>query len=70
VLRDAERKSGPVVTDNGNLVVDCDFGVVDTPADLGGAIDALPGVLAHGLFVGMADEIHVGTGDGVRVREC
>ncbi|WP_436934352.1 ribose-5-phosphate isomerase RpiA [Halovenus marina] len=70
VLRDAERKSGPVVTDNGNLVVDCDFGVVETPADLGATIDALPGVLAHGLFVEMADEIHVGAADGVRVREC
>jgi ribose 5-phosphate isomerase A len=69
-LRDAKRKSGPVVTDNGNLVIDCAFGVIDAPGELARDIDAIPGVLAHGLFVGMADEIHVGTTTGVRVREC
>jgi len=67
-LRRAERKDGPVVTDNGNLVLDCDFGAVDDPAALAGDLAALPGVVEHGLFVDMADEIHVGTTDGVTVR--
>ena len=66
-LRAAERKDGPVVTDNGNLVLDCDFGAVDDPAALASDLDATPGVVAHGLFVGLADEVHVGREDGVDV---
>ncbi|MFH5799446.1 ribose-5-phosphate isomerase RpiA [Haladaptatus sp. CMAA 1911] len=69
VLREAERKDGPVVTDNGNLVLDCDFGTIDAPADLASALSAVPGVVEHGLFVGMADEVHVGHDDGVEVRQ-
>jgi ribose 5-phosphate isomerase A len=69
VLRTAERKDGPVVTDNGNLVLDCDFGTVDAPADRARALATLPGVVEHGLFVGLADEVHVGGEDGVTVRE-
>lgn len=68
-LRDAERKDGPVITDNGNLVFDCDFGRIDDPAGLATALSAIPGAVEHGLFVDMADEVHVGTDDGVRVRE-
>ena len=68
-LRGAERKDGPVVTENGNLVLDCDFGPLDDPAGLAADVAALPGVLEHGLFVDMADEVHVGTDDGVDVIE-
>jgi ribose 5-phosphate isomerase A len=67
-LRAAQRKSGPVVTDNGNLVLDCDFGAIGEPSALGRDLAALPGVVAHGLFVGMASEIYVGRADGVTVR--
>jgi ribose 5-phosphate isomerase A len=67
-LRAAERKDGPVVTDNGNLVLDCDFGVLSDPGPLATALATIPGVVAHGLFVEMADEVHVGHADGVRVR--
>jgi len=68
-LRAAERKDGPVVTDNGNLVFDCEFGPIAEPAELAAALSALPGVVEHGLFVGLADRIHVGGPDGVTVRE-
>ena len=67
-LRAAERKDGPVVTDNGNLVLDCDFGAIPEPEAVATALSALPGVLEHGLFVDLADEIHCGTDDGVRVE--
>jgi ribose 5-phosphate isomerase A len=68
-LREAERKDAPVVTDNGNFVLDCDFGPIAEPAALATDLAGVPGVLEHGLFVGMADEIHVGTDDGVEVLE-
>jgi ribose 5-phosphate isomerase A len=68
-LRAADRKDGPLVTDNGNLVVDCAFGTVDEPGSLAAELSAVPGVVAHGLFVGMADEVYVGTDDGVELRD-
>ena len=69
-LRRAERKDGPVVTDNGNLVLDCDFGTITDPEARAAALAELPGVLEHGLFVDLADELHVGTAEGVDVRDC
>lgn len=68
-LRRAERKDGPVVTDNGNLVLDCAFGEIADPAALASDLSALPGAVEHGLFVGLADELHVGTDDDVTVTE-
>ena len=67
-LRAAERKDGPVVTDNGNLVLDCDFGAIAEPGALATDLSKIPGVLEHGLFVDLADEIHCGTDEGVRVE--
>ncbi|QCS44214.1 ribose-5-phosphate isomerase RpiA [Natrinema versiforme] len=67
-LRTAERKDGPVVTDNGNLVLDCAFGPIDDPDALATRLSGLPGVVEHGLFVGVADATYIGTDDGVEVR--
>jgi ribose 5-phosphate isomerase A len=68
-LRRAERKDGPVVTDNGNLVLDCDFGEIPDPQALARTLSSTPGVVEHGLFVGAADEVHVGTDADVTVHE-
>jgi len=64
-LRRAEAKDGPVVTDNGNLVLDCAFGPIDDPGDLDRSLSAVPGVVEHGLFVDLVDAAYVGTDDGV-----
>lgn len=68
-LRRAACKDGPVVTSNGNLILDCDFGHVDDPSALARDLSVVPGVLEHGLFVGVVDEVHLGTEDGVSVRQ-
>jgi ribose 5-phosphate isomerase A len=68
-LRAAERKDGPVVTDNGNLVLDCAFGEIEDPASLATTLAPIPGVVEHGLFVDLADAIYVGSEDGVTVHE-
>ncbi len=61
VLRMAKNKAGPVVTDQGNLVLDVQIaGGIDDPEGLEACINNVPGVLENGLFVNLADEILVG----------
>jgi ribose 5-phosphate isomerase A len=64
-LRRASDKDGPVVTDNGNLVCDADFGRIDEPASLAANLATVPGVVEHGLFVDYATAVSVGRDDGV-----
>ena len=64
-LRRAEAKDGPVVTDNGNLILDCAFGPIDDPEGMARALSDVPGVLEHGLFVDLVDAVYVGTDGGV-----
>jgi ribose 5-phosphate isomerase A len=60
-LRMAVRKAGPVVTDQGNLVLDAKFaGGITNPASLEKEINNLPGVLENGLFVDITDQVLVG----------
>ena len=66
-LRMAQHKAGPVVTDQGNLVLDVSMaGGIGDPEDLECRINNLPGVLENGLFVNLTDEVLVGQiSDGV-----
>ncbi|KZR81677.1 Ribose-5-phosphate isomerase A [Prochlorococcus marinus str. MIT 1342] len=66
-LRMAQCKAGPVVTDQGNLVLDVSIaGGIGDPEDLECRINNLPGVLENGLFVNLTDEVLVGQiSDGV-----
>lgn len=49
----------PLVTDNGNHILDLPFGVIDDPGEVAGVLRSLPGVVEHGLFLGMAHEVLV-----------
>jgi len=60
-LRMAVKKAGPVVTDQGNLVLDVAFaGGITEPVALEKEINNLPGVLENGLFVNLTDQVLVG----------
>ena len=59
-LRMGIKKAGPVVTDQGNLVVDVKFDSLENPGELEKTINNIPGVLENGLFVGVADIVLVG----------
>ena len=59
-LRMAAKKAGPVVTDQGNLVIDVKFDHIKNPAEMEKEINNLPGVLENGIFVGVADIIMIG----------
>jgi len=52
------------LTDEGNPILDCAFGRIVDPPTLARALSAIPGVVEHGLFVGMADEVVIGHPDG------
>ena len=45
----------PFVTDNGNHILDCAFGIIDDPEALDDALKLIPGVVENGLFLGIAD---------------
>lgn len=62
VLRTVNGK--PFVSDNQNYILDCTFGAIDEPQALSARLDAIPGVIQHGLFVGLATRIIIGHEDG------
>jgi len=64
VLRMAQAKAGPVVTDNANFIIDADFGVLKNPLDLNLKLLQIPGVVDSGLFLGMAQAAYIGQKDG------
>ncbi|WP_334128553.1 ribose-5-phosphate isomerase RpiA [Sneathiella sp.] len=59
----------PFLTDEGNYIYDCAFGKIDDPEELALTLSTMPGVVEHGLFIGYADLILIGTDDGVEVIE-
>jgi len=61
VLREKKDSSGPYITDNGNFILDVDFGLIDDPDELQLRIKAIPGVIETGLFIGMAEIAYIGT---------
>jgi ribose 5-phosphate isomerase A len=49
------RRDGAIfVTDGGHYILDCAFGAIPDPDALNRALDAVPGVVEHGLFIGLA----------------
>lgn len=65
IIREGTGKVGPVMTDNGNVILDVDFGLIRKPAGLARDLKAVSGVVEMGLFVGMADIVYVGKSSGV-----
>jgi len=55
----------PFVTDEGHHILDCSFETIADPPALGRALDETPGVVEHGLFIGLATMALVGRGDRV-----
>jgi len=63
----AQFKRRDFITDNGNYILDCAFGTIQSPESLANDLDRITGIVEHGLFIGMASEVHVGTTSGVQV---
>ncbi len=59
----------PLVSDNGNWILDCEVERIPNPAQLDAALLGIPGVIGTGLFADMADAVIVQDGDRIEVRE-
>ncbi len=70
VLRLGKMKDGPVITDNGNFVMDVDFGTIKDPKYLATRISPIPGVVEHGIFDNL-DELYLAReGEVERIKRC
>ena len=65
-LRTGSGKDGPVISDNGNFILDCDFGPISKPAALGERLASIAGLVEHGIFT-CAAEVYLGSDEGVEV---
>jgi ribose 5-phosphate isomerase A len=65
VIREGMGKVGPVITDNGNIIIDVNFGLIRKPAELERELKSLTGVVETGLFVKMANVVYLGKRSGV-----
>lgn len=63
------RRSGdqPFVTDGGHLILDASFGLIPDTEALSDALHAIPGVVEHGLFLGLASAAVIAGSDGIDV---
>lgn len=61
VLREAKGKVGPVITDNGNVIIDASFGVINNAEELEVKLKMIPGVVETGLFIGLATIAYIAT---------
>jgi ribose 5-phosphate isomerase A len=58
------------ITDSGNYIADCAFGEIGEPEALGDVLEMIPGVVEHGLFIGIADMAIVARPTGVQLIEA
>jgi len=67
VSRRSVPDGSPFATDQGNWILDCQFGPLQDPAALAAGLQARAGILEHGLFLGLATEVMVAGAGGVRL---
>ncbi len=69
-VRMGVNKDGPVISDNGNFILDADFGEIDDPYSLDDALSHCAGIVEHGLFT-KVDMVYIGKKDGsVEIMEA
>jgi ribose 5-phosphate isomerase A len=68
LIREAVKKDGPVISDNGNIIIDCRFDQIADPSALEATIAMIPGIVESGLFTGFTDKTTVIVGDGKKCR--
>ncbi len=69
LVREGTGKLGPVITDNGNAILDTAFGEIENPAKLAVKVKMVPGVVETGFFLGLTDIAYVGVSGSVEKIE-
>ncbi|MEM2931733.1 MAG: ribose-5-phosphate isomerase RpiA [Nitrososphaerota archaeon] len=64
IIRQAAGKAGPVITDNGNLILDVDIGVIENPSEAELKLRVIPGVVEVGICTRRGYQILIGMSDG------
>ena len=59
----------PLVTDNGNYILDCHFDGIPDPEKVELQLNNIPGVVENGIFVNRADKVIIGTPSGIQYME-
>jgi len=67
VLRSVDNKT--FITDNGNLIIDADFGLIDDPEKLSSDLNQINGLLAHGLFINITSKVIMSEGTDIIIFE-
>ena len=65
-VRAAKEGTGPYITDEGNLLLDCASAGIADPEQTAAEIRSIVGVVEHGLFLDMAERVLIAGADGVR----
>ena len=69
LLRMGVEKDGPVISDNGNFIMDADFGVIENPESLATQLSQCTGIVEHGIFTNV-NTVYIGKNDGtVEIHE-
>ncbi len=68
-IRMAKNKDGPVITDNGNFILDVQFDTITNPQELEKELNNIPGVVENGLFSEIVDEVMVGKESGIEIMK-
>jgi len=64
-LREADKKLGPIITDNGNFIIDAKITDIVNPKMLELELKGIPGVVENGLFIEMAHIAYIGSKKGI-----
>jgi len=60
-------QDAPFVTDNGNYILDCAFGEINDPEQVARQLSLIPGVVEHGLFIGVAHAAVIAGANGIEI---
>jgi len=55
--------NSPYTTDQGNYIIDADFGLINNPVELSNKLSQIEGIIGHGLFINLADRVITGYND-------
>jgi ribose 5-phosphate isomerase A len=61
IIREGKGKLGPIITDNGNMILDVNFGLIPNPQELALKVKNIPGVIETGFFTGLTDLVYIAT---------